>query len=119
MERKRKGKAMSRHWMLLPALFLCFGQFLHAQSNSGLLQQYIQSEDLLRSTGIMRVKELKEYYALTNYTYSWIGEESDYNRQILVKLLEDAAKEGLNRQDYQPEFIDSLSTKPAILKTGI
>jgi len=97
-------------WMLIPVLVICFGHLSYAQLDTGPLKQYVLSPDMARATGITREKEVKEYYRLTNYNYSWIGEDNVYSRQILLKLLEDAAKAGLNRQDYQSEFMDSFIT---------
>lgn len=109
---------MNKSWILLSSL-LCLFQLSYAQLNTRQLQQYIQSAELLRSCGITHEKEIGEYYTLTNHNYSWLGEDNDYNRQTLLKLLEDAAKEGLNRKDYQAEFIDSFSSRQWILKTTV
>lgn len=109
---------MYRSGIFFSVLLFYFCQFSYAQLNTELLKQYVQSAELLKSSGTTREKELREYYTITNYNYSWIGEENDYNRQILLKLLEDAAKEGLNRQDYQPQFIESFSSGQLILRTA-
>lgn len=109
---------MNRPWMYLLVLFAFVSQLSYAQLNSDLLKRYVQSAELAKITGISREKELKEYYSLINYNYSWMGEDNGYNRQILLKLLEDAAKEGLNRQDYQAEFIEAFSSSKSLLKTA-
>ena len=92
---------------------------MYSQINSDLLKHFIQTTDLVRFAGIIQEKEIKEYYSITNYNYSWIGEDNDYNRQTLLTLLEDAPKGGLNRQDYQQAFIDSFSGQKIILNKAL
>lgn len=103
---------------LLYILPVLFSQLSFAQVNSDRLRQFIQSQYLIKTPGITHEKEVKEYYAITNYALSWIGEHNDYNRDILIKLLEDSDKAGLNRQDYHQEFIELFSSHPAFLKTS-
>jgi L,D-transpeptidase YcbB len=107
---------MNSRWILF--FFIFPAQLSFAQVNPERLKQFIHSEELMKSTDITHKKEIVEYYTLTNYAFSWISEQNDYNRDILLKLLEDAGKAGLNRQDYQWKFIESFSSQPAILKTN-
>jgi L,D-transpeptidase YcbB len=109
---------MTNKWMIFFIIFLGASGLAIAQVNPVALKQYIQTEDLKISCGITHEKELKEYYSIINYNLSWIGEENDYNRQILLDLVRDAGQQGLNRQDYHPEFIGTFSGNPAILKTA-
>lgn len=96
-------------WLLFLMLFVA--QIVFSQEATERLKQLLQSSEVTSK------KEVKEYYAITNYSFSWIGEQNDYNRDILLKLLEDADKAGLRRQDYQQQFIDSFSSRSFLLKT--
>jgi L,D-transpeptidase YcbB len=118
MEKQTKNLNMNGRWVIFSLLIIGIPRLAVAQVNSGALKQYIQTEDLAISCGIKHEKEVREYYSITDYNLSWIGEKNDYNRQILLDLIKDAGQQGLNRQDYHPEFIGKFSGNPAILRTA-
>jgi L,D-transpeptidase YcbB len=108
---------MKQKFSLLFPFFLFLIQLSFSQVTPEKIRQFINSDELLRTAGIAHGKELREYYAALQYNPCWIGEDGEYERDILLKLLKTAGILGLNEEDYQYTFIRSFAKDPDFLKT--
>lgn len=88
-----------RSIFILPALLFPF--FSEAQPFADKLKGFINTASL---TAIQYPKEVKEFYQLNGYAYSWLAEQNNPNLRLLVNNIQSCAALGLEAQDYQHEL---------------
>lgn len=71
----------------------------------------ITGNPTLKTYGLQYAKEVKEYYILTNYQFSWLTNTGHSNITILSDYISNAAQSGLEPGDYQPALFQALAGK--------
>lgn len=89
------------------ALAILFPFFLSAQSVAGKLKEFINTVSF---TAIQYPKEIREFYNLNGYTYSWLEKQNNSNLQLLLKNIQVSDLLGLEAQDYQPELFKTYTS---------
>jgi murein L,D-transpeptidase YcbB/YkuD len=87
------------------------------QVNPEKIKQLISLENELRSEGIRNIREINEFYATMAYHSAWIEDAGEYNRDMFLKILETAGKQGLDEKDYQYLFIQGFRSQLHPLNT--
>lgn len=85
---------------------------LAAQLTTEKIKQFLSLENQLSSGTVRNIKEIKELYSILEYRSAWIEDPGEYNRDMFLRILETAGKQGLNEKDYQYGFIQAFRSQP-------
>lgn len=76
--------------------------FADAQSFNDKLKEFINTSSF---PALQYPKEVREFYSLNEYHFSWLAKQNSINLLLLVKYIQTSGELGLDAEDYQPELI--------------
>ena len=78
-----------------------------AQSLTGKLKEYLNTSSL---PAMQYPKEVKEFYSLNEYHFSWLTGKNTANLMLLAKYIQASGESGLEAQDYQPGLFKAYAS---------
>lgn len=90
-------------------LVILFPSFVSAQAFPGKLKEFINGFSF---SSIQYPKEVKEFYSLNNYEFSWLAKQNSSALSLLAKNIQSSETFGLVQEDYQPELFKAYSAVP-------
>jgi len=93
--------------LVLPLLF--YSAFSSAQSFSERLRERLSSPLPLQYP-----KEVREFYELNNYSFSWFSKQHGADLRLLADAINSAEMEGLRKEDYQPALFKNFPAPPPV-----
>ncbi len=88
--------------------------FADAQTFNDKLKEFINTSSL---PALQYPKEVREFYSLNEYHFSWLAKQNSGNLLLLAKNIQASGDFGLEAQDYQPELIKTYTSAPFVPAT--
>ena len=103
-----------RYTFRLVLLFFFFvANSAPAQITSDILRKFINDGKHLDRLNLSDKKGVQQFYASMNYSPAWVFREE--NTKTLILILRTAERRGLLEQDYQYNFVNTLSAYPSVM----